>query len=97
MENLQERAQSMVCQSCGMPIERAEQRGTTAAGTASSDYCSFCYQSGHFTDPHLTKEQMIAKSASFLISNEHMNEPAALAYARRTVSGLKRWLDGTAL
>ncbi len=80
-----------------MPIERPEQRGTTATGGASGDYCSFCYQNGHFTDPNLTKEQMIARAASFLISNEHMKEQAALAHARRAVSGLKRWLDGTAL
>jgi hypothetical protein len=79
-----------------MPLERPEQQGTRANGEKSDDYCTFCYRDGHFTDPNLTKEQMITRATEFLVSLHQMPEPAAATLARRLVSGLKRWLDGAA-
>lgn len=37
-----------ICQSCGMPMEKAEQFGTNADGSRNEDYCCYCYQKGAF-------------------------------------------------
>ena len=47
-----------VCQACGMPMTKKEQYGTEADGTASSEYCCYCYQKGKFT-ADCTMEEMI--------------------------------------
>lgn len=50
------------CQSCGMPMKRDEKGGGTEAdGTKSGKFCSHCYDSGRFTYPDLTMEQMQAR------------------------------------
>ena len=39
---------SQFCQSCGMPLTRAEDFGTNADGSANFDYCRYCYQDGKY-------------------------------------------------
>ena len=36
------------CQSCGMPLTRAEDFGTYADGSTNYDYCRHCYQDGKY-------------------------------------------------
>ncbi|MDR0299387.1 MAG: zinc ribbon domain-containing protein [Streptococcaceae bacterium] len=48
-----------MCQSCGMPIEKAEDFGTEKDGFASTEYCKYCYQSGEWTDPEMTLDGAI--------------------------------------
>ena len=38
-----------ICQSCGMPLDFMELRGTEKDGRKSDDYCMYCYKDGHFT------------------------------------------------
>ena len=38
------------CQSCGMPLEREEDRGTEADGSPSPDYCRYCRKDGAFPE-----------------------------------------------
>ncbi len=51
-----------VCQSCGMPLKKGQGdfRGTEANGTRSEKYCTHCYLQGKYTNPNITKEEMIA-------------------------------------
>lgn len=49
------------CQSCGMPIERADQFGTEKDGSYSSEYCHYCYQNGEWTDPNMSLTQAVEK------------------------------------
>lgn len=51
--------QGPFCQSCAMPMEKPEDFGTSADGNRNEEYCRYCYQSGKFTDPDITREQMI--------------------------------------
>ncbi len=44
----------LFCQSCGMPLDRAEDMGTEADGAPSGEYCRYCYQAGAFTAPEAT-------------------------------------------
>lgn len=72
------RAPGPFCQSCGMPLEDPEDRGTEADGLMAEDYCRFCFQSGVFTEPRLGVEEMIGRG------------PDAEG-RRRLIPGLKRW------
>lgn len=46
------------CQSCTMPIDNSEDRGTEKDGSKSNLYCKYCYQNGAFTAPDMNLEQM---------------------------------------
>lgn len=49
----------LVCQSCGMPIEKDEIIGTNADGSKNNDYCVYCFKDGKFTDSTSTLEEYI--------------------------------------
>ena len=47
------------CQSCGMPFKKDPLGGgTNVDGSKSLMYCSYCYQTGQFTQPDITALQM---------------------------------------
>ena len=46
-------AATPICQSCGLPLADPADCGTEADGSASQEYCQFCYQQGSFTAPNL--------------------------------------------
>lgn len=50
--------QKNYCQSCGMPMTEENHFGTNSDGGKNSDYCSYCYQNGTFTQ-ELTMDEMI--------------------------------------
>jgi hypothetical protein len=54
-----------ICQSCGMPMEKSEDFGTSVDRGKYKDYCRFCFQKRKLTDSDITIEQMIDKAISF--------------------------------
>lgn len=81
------------CQSCGMPLDKPEDFGTEADGSASSEYCCYCYQNGAFTRPDGTMEDEIAFNLQF---NEESGHPMgtqeeAEQMLRAFLPTLKRW------
>lgn len=48
----------LICQSCTMPLDDINNRGTEKDGTKSSEYCKYCYQQGSFVNPEMTFEEM---------------------------------------
>jgi hypothetical protein len=48
----------LICQSCSMPIDDLQNRGTEKDGTHSSEYCKYCYQGGAFVNPGIRFEDM---------------------------------------
>ncbi len=46
------------CQSCTLPIDNMEDRGTEKDGSKSDIYCRYCYKDGVFTDPGMTLDRM---------------------------------------
>ncbi|MDP4131159.1 MAG: zinc ribbon domain-containing protein [Bacteroidota bacterium] len=46
------------CQSCTLPIDNMEDRGTEKDGSKSDIYCRYCYKDGAFTDPGMTLDRM---------------------------------------
>jgi len=78
------------CQSCGMPMKKdPDQGGTNADGSKSLKYCSYCYQSGNFTQPNFTVRQM----QDFCIDKmKEMGMPRFLAWIfTRSIPKLERW------
>ena len=48
----------LICQSCGMPMQKEEDYGTETDGSRSEDYCVYCYKDGKFL-ADCTMEQMV--------------------------------------
>lgn len=44
--------EEMYCQSCGMPLVKAEDFATNKDGTPMSEYCIYCFKDGDFTGVH---------------------------------------------
>ncbi len=80
------------CQSCGMPLTKAEDFGTAAEGFRQNDYCVYCYEGGAFTHPEITMGEMIAVSSSMVA--EQMGEAEARALHEAIIPMLKRWRVG---
>ncbi len=81
------------CQSCGMPMEQAEQFGTNEDGSKNQDYCCYCCQNGAFTAPDFTMEDMIQFNLKF---NEENGHPLGTGEQARQMMEqwfptLKRW------
>lgn len=83
------------CQCCGMPLQAMSDHGTEADGTASADYCAYCYKDGAFTQ-ECTMEEMIQLCAQFHEEFKHEDgrsytREEAVAGMRQFFPNLKRW------
>ena len=77
------------CQSCAMPMEKPRDFGTNADGSKNNEYCHFCFEKGKYTDPNITKEQMIEKVAGIM---KQMNIPdSQIEQVKTFIPILKRW------
>ena len=90
-------AQPKFCQSCGMPLIKAEDYGTNADGSANQDYCRYCYQEGRFLQD-CTMEEMIEHCAQFVDEvNKQMPKPLTREEYKEMMRGyfpqLKRWRE----
>jgi len=91
-------AQSSVCQSCAMPLARFEDLGTDAGGSASEEYCAYCFKGGEFTH-NRTLEEMVESNLKFLAEFNAGNGTAYSEDDARTIlklhlATLKRWNKG---
>jgi methionyl-tRNA synthetase len=77
------------CQSCSMPLESTDVVGTEKDGSPSKDYCKYCYQDGHFTDPNTTLEQM--KTIVKTEMEKRFIPAAVIKKAVDILPELKRW------
>ena len=79
------------CQSCGMPLGPGAQLGTEADGSASPDYCSYCYKEGKFAG-EMTMDEMIDFCAPMMAqANPGMTQDQAKAQMHQFFPVLKRW------
>ncbi len=79
-----------ICQSCGMPLKKdVPEGGTNADGSKSLLYCSHCYQSGQFTRPDITAQQMKSLATEKLVE---MKFPGFIAKLfTMNIPKLDRW------
>ncbi|MFA5953046.1 MAG: zinc ribbon domain-containing protein [Candidatus Pacearchaeota archaeon] len=79
-----------VCQSCGMPLTKEENKGTNKDKTLNDEFCKFCFQDGKFTNENLTMHEVIEKSIKMSMKL-WMPEDKAREIAMNTIPNLKRW------
>jgi len=48
----------ILCQSCGMPLDTEEMKGTEKNGLKSNEYCKYCYENGVFKHPEMNLDEM---------------------------------------
>lgn len=78
------------CQSCGMPLSQDPQGGGTEAdGTTSTEYCSYCYQSGEFVGDFSSAAEMQAFCKEKL-KEQGVKWPLPWLFTRQ-IPRLKRW------
>lgn len=83
------------CQSCGMPLESDEVKGTNMDKSLSADYCTYCFQDGNFTQD-VTMDEMIIHCSQFVDeinknSALQMTKEQAIAQMKEYFPTLKRW------
>ncbi len=79
------------CQSCGTPMEKPRDFGTDANGNRVNDYCKLCHQSGRFTRPDLSLDQMAELVMDGFARRMKVARYEAKDRAREFLSRLKRW------
>jgi hypothetical protein len=77
------------CQSCTLPIDNMEDRGSEIDGSKSETYCKYCYQHGAFTEPDMTLDQMM-EIAETEMKKQNLPE-SIIQLSMNMLPGLKRW------
>ena len=83
--------QGPFCQSCGMPLVKAEDFGTDQSGFHVNDYCRHCFANGGFTHPDATMQEMLDVCVDIMAKQGFMAEDAARDLMTETLPRLKRW------
>lgn len=80
-----------ICQSCGMPMQSAEQFGTNQDGSRNEDYCCYCYRDGVFAQ-QCSMEEMAEFCAPFEVEGGRAKtKEEAKAGLMQYFATLKRW------
>jgi hypothetical protein len=87
-----EKPESVICQSCGMPMKQSEDFGTNLNDSKNKEYCKFCFKGGKFTDEGITLEQKIEKNI-MIAKGMGIPEDQAKQMAEKVIPTLKRWQD----
>ena len=77
------------CQSCTLPIDNMEDRGTEKDGSKSDMYCKYCYQNGAFTEEDMTLDQMM-DIAETEMKKQNLPE-SIIQQSMNMLPLLKRW------
>jgi radical SAM superfamily enzyme len=83
--------EKLICQSCGMPMQKDDDFGSNSDGTKNKDYCHFCYENGKFLDEGITMQEKINKNIAIAIKMG-IPEDKARTMAENTIPKLKRWM-----
>lgn len=79
------------CQSCGRSMKSQSIFGTEEGLALNTEYCRYCYERGKFTEPDITKQQMIEKVADLIVFKKKIPRSVALKKAGYLIPMLKRW------
>jgi len=83
-----------ICQSCSMPLAKAEDFGTETDGSASKEYCQYCYKEGKFTSPEMSMNDMVeylAPNWGEWTQRPELKADDAKPEITSILSNLKRW------
>lgn len=77
-----------------MLIMKADEFGCEAnVGVMNTSYCRYCYWKGKFTEPDITKEEMLAKLSEAMKVGKNITDEQARDMAWGRMKLLKRWKD----
>lgn len=76
------------CQSCAMPMDTEEVKGTNADGSKNEEYCVYCFQHGDYTKLDATMEEMIEMCVPHM---NHLTPDEARRQMQEYFPKLKRW------
>jgi len=79
------------CQSCAMPMKKADDFGTEKGGNASVDYCCHCYKDGDFTWHASSLDEAVDGNIEFWEKEGNESDDELRARVREEFSKLKRW------
>ena len=80
-----------ICQSCGMRMTKEEDYGKNSDGTASREYCKYCFQGGKFSRDE-TLEEMVESCIKFMLEDgECKTEEEARERLMSKLPKLNRW------
>ena len=79
------------CQSCAMPMEKADDFGTEKGGSASVDYCCHCYKDGEFTWSAASLDEAVDGNVGFWEKEGDESDDELRARVKEEFSKLKRW------
>jgi hypothetical protein len=65
--------------------------GTNSNGSASQEFCKYCFEKGMFREPNITLDDMIGRSIANMIDDLHMPRDQAENLATAIIPTLKRW------
>lgn len=87
--------EQIICQSCGMPMTIDADFGTNKGGDKNTDYCTYCYKEGAFTED-LTMDEMIDRCVQYLDefnkeADQKMTKEEAVSAMKMHFPNLKRW------
>jgi methionyl-tRNA synthetase len=77
------------CQSCGMPLNKEEVKGTEKNGLKTDEYCKYCYENGAFKNPDMNLEDM-KKNVQNQMKKMQLHENV-IQKAVTILPALKRW------
>ncbi len=77
------------CQSCGMPLNKEELKGTKKNGLKTDEYCKYCYENGAFKNPEMNLEDM-KKNVQNQMKKMQLHENV-IQKAVNILPALKRW------
>jgi len=80
------------CQSCYMPMDAPDKFGTETDGSASNDYCCYCYSNGDFTTKQ-TLAEAVEGNLQFW-KGEEESDDIARERIMAVFPTLKRWKEG---
>ena len=78
-----------LCQSCGMPLDTEDVKGTEKNGSKSDEYCKYCYENGVFKDAEMNLNDMQNNVKSQMKTLEH--HELEIQKAINLLPALKRW------
>jgi transcriptional regulator with XRE-family HTH domain len=91
----------LVCQSCAMPLRNFDDFGVDADGALNTEYCTYCYQEGRFTNDRTIDEMIEANLHSldeFNVANgTTYTEDEARIILKAHLATLKRWEQAAGL
>ncbi|RLI35411.1 transcriptional regulator [Candidatus Bathyarchaeota archaeon] len=86
------KSETVICQSCGMPMKQDGDFGTNRNCSKSKEYCMFCFKEGQFTDEGITLVQKIEKNI-MIAKGMGISEVQAKRMAEKVIPTLKNWRD----